>query len=83
MDAFITPSRLRRGLPSALDKTGVPVSKTAIIAIIQNIAFDEVFLPDNLVNDDPNNFTLFIQALGAALIETMISKSPRKPSPQK
>ena len=84
MDPFSTPPpRFRRDMTSVAEKTAVPVSKSVLIAIIQSIPFDNIFLPDNLVNDDTTDITRFIEALGAALIEVMISKSPRKMSPRK
>jgi len=83
MDPFSTPLQLRTGLPSAIAKNFVPVSKSAIVAIIQNVPFDKVLLPTDLVNDDPDNFSSFIRALGAALIEAVLSKSPRSTSPRK
>lgn len=70
MDPFSTPPRFRTGLPSVSKKVVVPVSKSVIIAIIQGIPFDRVFLQDGLVNDDTDNNIPFIEALGAALIET-------------
>jgi hypothetical protein len=82
MDPLSTPPRFRINLPSTAENV-VPTSKSVIIDIIPSIPFDNIFLPDALVNDDTDNTTPFIQALGAALIETMISKSPRKASPRK
>ena len=82
LDPFSTPPRFTKSVSSTPEKV-VPMTKSAIITIIQNNPFDKVFLPEDLVNDDPNNFTSFIEALGATLIEIVISKSPRKMSPRK
>ena len=81
MDPSSTPPHFKVA-PFAAEHL-VRVSKSIIIAMIQNTPFEEILLPRHLVNDDPDNIVPFIEALGATLIKTMISKSPVKTSPQR
>ena len=59
----------------------VYLSKTAFIRMIQEIPFDNIGVPQSVVNDQPESAAAFLKAAGFELVDTLIKSSPDKASP--
>ena len=53
------------------------------MALIQKIPFDEICVARSIVDNDPNSTPTFLEAIGRALLDVLISHPPAKTSPQK
>ena len=82
MDPFTTPPSRTSRLPSASDNV-LRLSKSAVIALIQKIPFDEIYVACSIVDNDQDSTPTFLEAIGRALLDVFISHPPAKTSPQK
>jgi len=59
------------------------VSKAAILALISQTPFDEIYVQKDLMTDDESTTFFFLQAMGRALVSALIHNVPHQSSPQK